>query len=114
MAWDLWLTEESMRKEEQMMSEKVTFPRNTVPHPSPLFAEALRTDSNLELEWLWLAERLANDAERAYSLRRALYINPANETARRKLQEVDPSTGAFPAAGWKSRLRRLAAHFLAL
>jgi len=48
-----------------------------------LFAQALRDDSNLEMDWLWLATKVQTDGQRAYCLRRALRINPRSALARR-------------------------------
>ena len=46
------------------------------PH-SYLFATALREDSNLAMDWLWLASLLEDEQERQYCLQRAHYIDPA-------------------------------------
>jgi hypothetical protein len=53
------------------------------PVANDLFAQALRDDSNLEMEWLWLATKVLTDGQRAYCLRRALGINPRSALARR-------------------------------
>ncbi len=45
--------------------------------PSYLFALALREDSNLAMDWLWLASLLEDEQERQYCLHRAHYIDPA-------------------------------------
>lgn len=50
-----------------------------------LFAQAIHEDSNLELDWLWLAAQVTRDVERRYCLQRALTINPHSEIARRQL-----------------------------
>ncbi len=50
-----------------------------------LFAQMLHDDSNLELDWLWLAAQVTRDVERRYCLQRALTINPHGEIARRQL-----------------------------
>jgi hypothetical protein len=52
---------------------------------SPAFIEALQADSNLELDWLWLADQNISAAERRYSLRCALAINPDSAPARQAL-----------------------------
>lgn len=54
-----------------------------IKNSSPLFQEAFQEQSNREMEWLWYAEWVANDAEKRYCLQRALHINP-NSTAARK------------------------------
>jgi hypothetical protein len=55
---------------------------------SPLLASAMEDGSNLEMEWLWLATKVADSHERRYCLLRALAINPASEIARRELQAL--------------------------
>jgi hypothetical protein len=50
-----------------------------------VFADALRDAPNLEMDWIWLACRVARETERRYCLERALYINPNSATARRML-----------------------------
>ncbi len=44
---------------------------------SYLFSLALREDSNLAMDWLWLANSLEDEQERQYCLQRAHYIDPA-------------------------------------
>ena len=51
------------------------------PIPDDLFAQALREDSNLEMDWLWLATKVQTESQRAYCLRRALRINPRSALA---------------------------------
>jgi hypothetical protein len=46
-----------------------------------LFAAGLRDDSNLEMDWLWLASKVVREHERRYCLKRALLINPHSEIA---------------------------------
>ena len=53
-----------------------------------LFAQALRDDSNLEMDWLWLATRMRTDSQRVYCLRRALQINPRSALAIRGLARL--------------------------
>jgi hypothetical protein len=48
-----------------------------------LFAQALRDNSNLELDWLWLATKVLTDGQRAYCLRRAQRISPRSMFAQR-------------------------------
>ncbi|MBC8075675.1 MAG: hypothetical protein H7Y32_06320 [Chloroflexales bacterium] len=55
---------------------------------SELFAQAVRDNSNLELDWLWQAGRLSSPAERRYCYQRALVINPACEQAHRALSSI--------------------------
>lgn len=47
-----------------------------------LFAEAVRANSNLELDWLWLYAKMTGSYERSYCLQKALQINPASELVR--------------------------------
>ena len=53
------------------------------PIADDLFAQALRDDSNLEMDWLWLATKVQTDGQRAYCLRRAIRINPQSALALR-------------------------------
>ena len=55
---------------------------------SERFAVAVRKNSNLELDWLWLATQVTRDAERRYCLERALYINPRSDAARQALAKL--------------------------
>ena len=59
--------------------------------PSDLFAQGVREDSNLELDWLWLFTRVASISERRYCLERALAINPHSEMARAELAKLPPA-----------------------
>jgi hypothetical protein len=56
-----------------------------------LFAQALREDSNLAMDWLWYAAQIADEAKRRYCIERALAINPDSELAKRALAELPPS-----------------------
>lgn len=60
-----------------------------------LFAEAVRANSNLELDWLWLSTKMHGSFERDYCLRKALQINPSSELARRELVALE--VGGQPA-----------------
>ena len=58
-------------------------------HPDdPLFIQAVFDDSNLEMDWLWLATKVTSDSQRRYSLKRALRINPDSELAKRGLRQL--------------------------
>ena len=48
----------------------------------------LREDSNLEMDWLWLATKVSADGQRAYCLHRALLINPQSHLAQRGLAKL--------------------------
>ena len=56
-----------------------------------LFAQALHEESNLELDWLWYAANMTNDAQRRYCLRHALAINPDGELAKHALAQLPPT-----------------------
>jgi hypothetical protein len=59
-----------------------------------LFNQAVADNSNLEMDWLWLATQVGRDNEQRYSLERALHINPHSEPARRMLATLPPSAPA--------------------
>lgn len=50
-------------------------------HTSELFAAALRDSSNLEMDWLWLATRVASASEQRYCWERALHSSPHSAAA---------------------------------
>lgn len=59
------------------------------PVPAPtLFAQAMRDNSNLEMDWLWLATQVTQAHEQQYCFARALYINPTSEPARQGLRRL--------------------------
>ncbi|MBZ0292297.1 MAG: hypothetical protein K8L99_06985 [Anaerolineae bacterium] len=64
------------------------FPEYRIVDPSPVFAEALRADSNYEMDWLWVAAKVSSQQERQYCLERALYINPESAVVRQSLAAV--------------------------
>jgi hypothetical protein len=53
-----------------------------------VFAEALRDDSNQELDWLWVYVQVTREDQRRYCLERALVINPKSELALRELAQL--------------------------
>jgi hypothetical protein len=55
-----------------------------------LLARAAKENSNLEVDWLWYAANMANDAQRRYCLERALAINPQSELAKNALAKLPP------------------------
>lgn len=55
---------------------------------SPLFAEAVARNSNLEMDWLWTAEQVTRVHEKRSALERALYINPHNQRTARALRRL--------------------------
>lgn len=62
----------------------------TLLHAEQLFVRALCDDSNLEMDWLWLATQVVREHERRYCLERALRINPQSEMAQRELTKLSP------------------------
>jgi hypothetical protein len=65
------------------------------PHPGDLlFMQAIYDDSNLEMDWLWLATNVTSNSQRRYCLQRALRINPHSRPAKRRLRAAqDRSSG---------------------
>jgi hypothetical protein len=61
--------------------------------PDGLFLQGLREDSNLEMDWLWLATRVSSDGQRRYCLQRALTIHPESHLARRGLSHLQRHPG---------------------
>lgn len=61
--------------------------------PDDLFLLGLRENSNLEMDWLWLATRVGCDGQRRYCLRRALTINPESRLAQRGLSQLQTHPG---------------------
>jgi hypothetical protein len=55
-----------------------------------VFAQALRDDSNRELDWLWVYVQVTDVGQRRYCLERALAINPKSELALRELAKLTP------------------------
>lgn len=53
-----------------------------------LFMQALEEDSNLEMDWLWLATQVTSTAQRRYALERAQQINPRSAVAKRGLKQL--------------------------
>ena len=50
-----------------------------VARETELFATALRANSNLSLDWLWLYMQLSDSGAKQYCLERALDINPLDQ-----------------------------------
>lgn len=63
---------------------------------SALFERAVREDSNLELDWLWLYSKVAGNTERLYCLQKALYINPQSEMALCELAKMPTIDAPVP------------------
>ncbi|MEP7286620.1 MAG: hypothetical protein ABI947_12730 [Chloroflexota bacterium] len=73
---------------DQSIQDVVTYAGLNVNNLSYLLAEAIRNDSNLEMDWLWLAKHLVVESEKRYCLYRALYINPQSTVAISNLQAL--------------------------
>ena len=56
-----------------------------------VFTQALRDDSNQELDWLWTYIQVTGDVQRRYCLEQALAINPKSEMALRELAQLQAS-----------------------
>ncbi len=56
-----------------------------------MFAQALKEDSNVELDWLWYAANMTDLAERRYCIERALAINPNSDLAKQALAKLPPA-----------------------
>jgi hypothetical protein len=56
--------------------------------PSITLKCAIEEDSNLAMDWLWYAEQVISENERAYCLQKALFIDPKSDLARQKLAEM--------------------------
>lgn len=65
-----------------------TLPPTRTVSPDDLFLKMLREDSDLEMDWLWLATQVNSDGQRAYCLRRALAIHPESRLARRGFAQL--------------------------
>ncbi|MCQ3929462.1 MAG: hypothetical protein DPW16_03305 [Chloroflexi bacterium] len=79
---------------------------NTVSNPSALFLQAMQQDSNLEMDWWWLIQRVSSPTERVYCLERILHINPTNKTAQRELKVLQNEVVLAPVTaprglGWR-------------
>ena len=57
--------------------------------PAGLFMQAIYDDSNLEMDWLWLATKVNSNSQRRYALLRALRINPRSGPAKRGLAQLN-------------------------
>ena len=69
------------------MQTHILSPAQTV-STDDLFLQMLREDSNLEMDWLWLATQVTSDAQRAYCLQRALAIHPESRLVQRGLAQL--------------------------
>lgn len=55
-----------------------------------LFEQAQRDNSNMELDWLWLATQLYDPAQRRYCFQQALRINPHSRIAKQAIAMLPP------------------------
>ncbi len=55
---------------------------------SAFLQKRIGENSNLEMEWLWAADRVATAEERHYCVARALFINPTNQQTKRRFDEL--------------------------
>jgi|SRR5215469_18818958 len=70
------------------ISEKISMPTAKEPTSDDKFRQAVLEDSNLEMDWLWLATQVSSRRQRRFALERALLINPRSELARRGLRQL--------------------------
>ncbi len=82
--------EEAGRVNTRVIAHERRLDPEKIARAEQLFVEALRDDSNLEADWLWLATKVVREHERRYCLKRALLINPNSEIARRELAKLPP------------------------
>src|SRR5215813_11210984 len=61
-----------------------------------LFYTMMRDDSNLAMDWLWLATQVTTDDRRRYCLRRALLIDPASKDTQQELAWLSRRTQRRP------------------
>ena len=69
------------------ISQTISIPTTEEPI-NDLFRQAVIEDSNLEMDWLWLATQVNSLQQRRFALERALQINPRSELARRGLIQL--------------------------
>ena len=70
------------------ISQRISMPTTEEPINDDLFRQAMIEDSNLEMDWLWLATQVSSLQQRRFALERALQINPRSELARRGLIQL--------------------------
>lgn len=68
--------------------QKVDTPAVRDSSDGDLFGQAVQEDSNLEMDWLWLATKVRSNAQQRYALERALRINPRSAMAKRGLAQL--------------------------
>jgi hypothetical protein len=70
------------------LSQAICMPTTEEPIHDDLFRQAMIEDSNLEMDWLWLATQVSSPPQRRIALERALQINPGSKLARRGLTQM--------------------------
>ena len=79
---------------------------NTGTNLSALFLQAVQQNSNFEMDWWWLIQRVSSKGERAYCLEKILHIDPTNKIAQHELEMLH-SKSVFVSAtaprgfGWR-------------
>jgi hypothetical protein len=66
-----------------LSAERVIEKLSEDPRANDLLAQALRDNSKLEMDWLWLATKILTDGQRACCLRRTQRISPRSMFAQR-------------------------------
>lgn len=61
-----------------------------------LLAQIIKADPKNEVAWLWMSTALDDSQKKKQCLQRVLQINPANETARKGLAQLETSTVKTP------------------
>jgi hypothetical protein len=62
-----------------------------------LLTELVKSEPNNELAWLWLSVCFEDPQKKKFCLNRTLTINPANQSARRALEQMERPVAAPPA-----------------
>lgn len=66
------------------------------PQARQLLQEAIRRDPSSEVAWMWLSTVARDESERLFCLRKILEINPHNEAAAARLQQLSGPPGVAP------------------
>lgn len=83
-----------------------------VTNPSALFLQAVRADSNIEMDWWWLMQWVSSKTEREFCLEKILHINPTSKAAQKELKVLQnssrPVSSKFTKRGfvWRTMIRR--------
>src|SRR5215469_9113595 len=79
-AWSTYIITEKLQTADAPMSRDST--------NVDLFMQAVYEDSNLEMDWLWLATKFRSSTQKRYALERTLRINPRSAIAKRGLARL--------------------------